>query len=488
MKKLFIVSSLLVSSVISKAQQIITSTSPGTTNIKMVRLEQGKFLMGGLGYRQDYDERPAHAVRISSPFNMSATEITNAQYEKFDPAHKKYRGLHGLSANDDDAVIMVDFHDAMAFCKWLSKTENKSYRLPTEAEWEYACRAGSFTAYFTGDGLPVAQQNSQEIMWNVKPVSLKVGQHGANPWGLYDMSGNVEEWCLDWYGPYIAATVTDPVGRASGLYRVTRGGSFGTPVRFLRSSNRSGMIPADKSWLVGFRIVEGNAPSGKALPGLISPVERSVSQQKFVWSKPAAMAMAKPIFIDPVPFVLRPENPDSLMMYDHNHCPAITWCPNGDLLAVWFSTDDEAGREMEILTSRLRAGKSTWDRPSLFFKVPDRNMTGSSLLMNPANGVLYFMNGVETAGSWQNLAMVQRTSKDNGASWSDPEMADPDHKMRNQVIAGMFATKEGYLIQAADATPWGQGGTALHISKDLGKTWQLTGRDTSTPSFIGGGS
>ncbi len=485
---LFILTGLFVSSVASQGQQVMTEASTGTANIKMVKVKQGKFLMGSIGYRQDYDERPAHAVKISSSFNMSATEITNAQYEQFDPTHKKYRGLHGLSTNDDDAVIMVDFAEAVAYCAWLSKKENKNYRLPTEAEWEYACRAGTFTAFFTGDGLPAAQQNSQETMWTIKPVSLRVGQHGANPWGLYDMHGNVEEWCLDWYGPYLPASVTDPVGRASGLYRVTRGGSFGTPVRFLRSSNRSAMIPADKNWLVGFRIVEGNLPSGKALPGLTSPVQKFVEQQKFVWPKPAGAAAAKAVYLDPLPFVLKPQNPDSLMMYDHNHCPAITWCPNGDLLAVWFSTDEESGREMEILSSRLRKGKNAWDQPSLFFKVPDRNMTGSSLLMNPANSTLYFMNGVEAAGSWQHLAMVQRTSEDNGASWSDPQLADPHHQMGNQVIAGMFATREGYLIQAADAVPGGQGGTALHISKDFGKTWQRTRKDTLTPSFVAGGS
>ncbi|MEJ7768240.1 MAG: SUMF1/EgtB/PvdO family nonheme iron enzyme [Chitinophagaceae bacterium] len=487
-KSLLIFTALCVSLIVLKAQQTSTKKTGETAIIQMINVQAGRFLMGSAGYRQDYDERPAHAVTISSSFNMAATEITNAQYEQFDPKHRKYRGLHGLSKNDDDAVIMVDYSEAAAFCKWLSEKEGKNYRLPTEAEWEYACRAGTFTAYFTGDGLPAAHQNSQETMWNPKPVSLQVRTHGANQWGLFDMHGNVEEWCLDWYGPYTPESKIDPVGRASGLYRITRGGSFGTPVRFLRSANRSAMIPTDKNWLVGFRIVEGKPPSGKALPAIPSPAEKSITQKEFLWAVPTDLKIEKPVYLETISFVLKPANEDSPTMYAHNHCPAITWCPNGDLLAVWFSTDDEAGREMTILSSRLRKEKSSWEQPSLFFKVPDRNMTGSSLFVHRATNTLYFMNGVETAGSWQNLAMVLRTSKDNGASWTDPQMANPDHAMRNQVIAGMFSTSEGVLVQAADATPAGQGGTSIHVSRDLGKTWERPYKDSVTPSFTSGKS
>ena len=101
----------------------------------------------------DFDERPRHRITISRPFYMAATEVTNAQYEQFDPGHRQLRGKLGFSKEDDEAVVFVTWHDAGRFCEWLSKKEGQPYRLPTEAEWEYACRAGTTTAYHTGDSL-----------------------------------------------------------------------------------------------------------------------------------------------------------------------------------------------------------------------------------------------------------------------------------------------------------------------------------------------
>lgn len=101
-------------------------------------------------------------------------------------------------------------------------------------------------------------------------------------------------------------------------------------------------------------------------------------------------------------------------------------------------------------------------------------MTGSSLLNN--KGTLVHINGVEAAGTWETLAMVMRTSTDNGATWSRPRIIAPEHARRHQVIAGSFRTKEGWLVQAADATPRSNGGTALHISKDNGLTWEDMGK------------
>ncbi len=195
---------------------------------------------------------------------MAATEVTNAQYEQFDPEHRELRGKLGFSKQDDEAVVFVRWHDAVKFCEWLSKKEDKSYRLPTEAEWEHACRAGTTTAYHTGDSLPKEFHKNARISWfpdpsrsrkNAEPVPLTVGRTIPNPWGLFDMHGNVEEWCCDWYGPCARAAQTDPVGRVGGDFKVTRGGSHSTEMLFLRSANRLATLPEDKSWLIGFRIV-----------------------------------------------------------------------------------------------------------------------------------------------------------------------------------------------------------------------------------------
>ncbi len=203
------------------------------------------------------------------------------------------------------------------------------------------------------------------------------------------------------------------------------------------------------------------------------------------WSK--GPSPLEPYFEGPIPFVHKPEQPMRIPMYPHNHCPSITWCDNGDLLAVWFSTKGEAGREMTILASRLRAGKSEWDLPSEFFKAPDRNMTGSSLLNN-GKGTLYHFNGLESDGTWGKLALVMRTSTDNGLSWSHPRLIDPEHRHRNQVIHGTSMTREGYLIQPCDAVHGGEGGTAIHISRDGGETWTEPGLGAPEPKFEQGKS
>src|SRR5262245_5902829 len=136
--------------------------------MKLVRIEPGEFTMG-TGERppesreewltRDEDEAPAHKVKIANPFFLGAQEVTNAQYEQFDPEHKKWHRQHGDSTAAVEPVIFVTWQQAADFCAWLAKKEGKPYRLPTEAEWEYACRAGTTTAFHTGDKLTPEQAN-----------------------------------------------------------------------------------------------------------------------------------------------------------------------------------------------------------------------------------------------------------------------------------------------------------------------------------------
>ncbi len=441
----------------------ITFFSQNINNIEVVEIPAGSYYMGSEGKGEDFDEAPVHKVNITHPFKMSRTEITNAQFEQFKPTHKLLRGKNGVSTEDDDAVVNVSYQDAVDFCKWLSKKEKKNYRLPTEAEWEYACRAGTYTKYYTGDGLPSSMIRNQVIARDYKPVSLKVGQTPPNAFGLYDMHGNVEEWCMDWYAPYKDQEQTNPVGAPQGEYRVTRGGSHHTPVNFLRSANRMAMIPEDKHSLTGFRVVQ----SDYELPSNI--IDKS-----------------KPFFLEPLVYVNPPLESSNVPFYSHNHQPSITWCDNGDLLAIWFSSNQENGRGMVVLSSRLKPGKDEWERPSLFFNVPDRNVTGSSLFNN-GKGKLFHINGVEAAGDWQNLIMVMRTSTDNGFTWTSPKIIAPEHTKRHQVISGTMMTSNGNIIQLCDAGPGGQDGAAIHISKDGGNTWSDPWDGAPMPDFKDGG-
>ena len=450
--------------------------------MKLIHLEPGDFQMGSES--GDRDERPVHPVTLTRPYRMSATEVTNTQYETFDPAHRELRGKRGLSSGNDEAVIFVSWYEAAAFCRWLTEREGRPYRLPTEAEWEYACRAGTSAAYHTGETLPEAHHRAQTFSWDPQPVDLTVGQTPPNAWGLHDMHGNVEEWCLDWYGPYPDKPQTDPVGYATGVFKVTRGGSHNTDLAFLRSANRLATLPEDRHWLIGFRVVQAAAPQGAYLTDRPHPRwQEDVRSFAVNWER--AVSDGEPFFADPIAFVRPPTEDSDEPFFPHNHCPSITWCDNGDLLACWFSTVSERGREMTILASRLRHGAECWDRASEFFKAADRNMTGSSLF-NDGRGRLLHFNGLEAGGGWANLALVIRSSFDNGTTWSQPRLINAEHQRRNQVIDGTRITADGMLIQPCDAVWRGNGGTAVHLSVDGGETWFDPGAGAPPPDYTEG--
>jgi len=466
------------------AQMPVGREFTNSVGMRFVRIEPGSFIMGQEA-GGDWDERPCHKVNITRPFYMATTEVTNAQYEQLDPSHKDMRGKHNISKAANEAVIYVSWHDAVRFCERLSKKEGLPYRLPTEAEWEYACRAGTTTQYCTGDELPKAYHKEQKQTAFPKLVDLTVGMTPANPWGLYDMHGNVEEWCRDWYGPYPGSEQTDPVGRIDGDFRVTRGGSHNTRLSYLRSANRQGTLPEDKHWLIGFRVVIGQMPETEPLPVPQRQLwAKDVCQQLHDWQDGPNPKM--PYFKGPCNFVRIPPNSNGPLWSRHNHQPAITACPNGDLLAIWYTTTSERGRNLAVAASRLRRGGEQWEPAAPFWDAPDRNDHGNSLLWDRRDNTIYHFNGLSTSATWANLALIMRTSTDNGAAWSKARIIHPVHTYRHQVIQGPFITTEGYFVVPCDAVPGGSGGSAIHISRDGGKTWRDPGEDRPKPEFAAG--
>jgi formylglycine-generating enzyme required for sulfatase activity len=452
--------------------------------MKLVRIEPGEFTMGtgaepphgrAAWLERDADESPAHRVRITRPFYLGAHEVTNRQFEAFDPTHRPFRGKDGISPGDDDPVVHVTWRQAVDFCAWLSKKENVPYRLPTEAEWEYACRAGTTTAYGTGARLTPADANVGRAGDGELTKAVRVGSYRANAWVLFDMHGNVAEWCHDWYGPYDAAAQTDPVGRADGDARVVRGWSFLIPTRerdgsrLCRSANRSGHLPEDANRFTGFRVVLGEPPATRPLPRVPAAYQQNVKQMPAPTAGPDA---GRPYFVN---FTAEGRNPTipkdawGPIFINHNHFSAVCVCPNGDVLACWYTTVTEPGRELAQAGSRLRAGSDRWDPASLFFDVPDVN-DHAPVLFSDGKRVYHFCT--QSLVGWDNASNIMRYSDDNGVTWSHPRVIlsrdDPRHL--SQPCSALL-TKNNVLVLACDGD--------LHkdervlTSADRGRTWRV---------------
>jgi formylglycine-generating enzyme required for sulfatase activity len=250
-------------------------------------------------------EHPQHRVRITRPFYLGTFEVTRGQFRRFveDTAYKTdaekgkepgvlvdYRAQErsfdknyswrniGFQQTDEHPVVAVSWNDAMAFCQWLSRKEGETYRLPTEAEWEYACRAGTTTRYYSGD-----DPETLATVANVADAALKakfpkfefsmkasdgyvftapVGQFKPNAFGLYDMHGNAFEWCSDWFGKdYFGKSPTDdPTGPGTGEHRVMRGGAWNWTPIFTRSADRAGYWPNGRTDNIGFRVARTSYP------------------------------------------------------------------------------------------------------------------------------------------------------------------------------------------------------------------------------------
>jgi formylglycine-generating enzyme required for sulfatase activity len=457
----------------------------------------------------DWDESPVRQVKISHSFFMGATEVTNAQYEQFDPQHRKLRP-RGKESADDDAVVNVNWDDANAFCQWISQKEGKSYRLPTEAEWEYACRAGTKTLFNTGDTLPdgyqpagqvegfsqffpsansvatnkidVANQNASSSSSPAAPVlpsyyrmtkkaSLEVGRGPANAWGLYGMHGNAEEWCLDWYASYDPAQTVDPVGPVDGEFRVVRGGANWQLARLLRSANRLSMEPWVRNSIIGFRVVQAEAPpppTATALPVMPSsnPPAPALKNEK--------VDLAKPFFAGPARYVNIPPGSEGPLFSTHNHDPAITVFPNGDVFILHYTCDTEFGHELAVAATRLPVGASAFTPPVLFYQCADANNHAPALFVDRQGTIFHFNGNRAMPGS------IVRTSIDNGQTWSHARPLNDDF----QPSEANIQTKDGRILETCDSR-FDNAGTVT-MSADNGRTWTKLSDETIRPVYESG--
>jgi len=477
-----IVSVLLVSSAFLHASEVITNS----IGMELAAIPTGSFVMGE-DSDGDWDERPAHRVNISRPFKISTVEVTLEQFRQFRPTHPVSFGGKATG---------VSWYDAVAFCEWLSKREGKSYRLPTEAEWEYACRAGATTPFWSG---------------NTAPTNAEA----ANAWGLRGTHDEVMEWCHDWHGVYLAGEKTDPVGPTSGTTRVVRGDKPDDDSRlkdekgrkaedYHRSANRAGLPPAfgltrrggtndveqPGSHRIGFRVAQAVMPSTKPDEVFVPFVQRVLNSQSLITSAATKQVLKtaprQPYFRKRHLLPIPPDNaPDEAIaaagfppsFRKHNHCPALEVCPNGDVLVILYTSYFEYEPGVSFMAARLRFGQDEWDFPGPMFDTPDVNDHAPLLWTDWSTGRMWFFWGWPKvrAGAYPFQWM---TSDDSGATWSEvrfPNFTGAIGPHSRQPINTALRAADGTIYVASDGE---QGSSVLWGTKDGGATWIDTGGRT----------
>lgn len=231
-----------------------------------VYVEGGTFQMGDAWEGENPDGKPVHSVTLSG-FYMAEKEISQSIYERV-------MGSNPSAAKAPDLPVeSVTWYEAVDFCNRLSERNGfekvytvngttvsmdlskNGYRLPTEAEWEYAARSkGRNDRLWSGTNKEKEIENYAWYYWD-DPAPHPIGTKKPNDLGIYDMTGNVEEWCWDWYGPYTKASKTDPTGPASGTYRAARGGAWNWDADYSRTVRRDGFTPTKRYDVMGFRVV-----------------------------------------------------------------------------------------------------------------------------------------------------------------------------------------------------------------------------------------
>ena len=241
----------------AKPQRKAGDVYTNSLGMKFAWIPPGTFLMGSPANEPERsDDETQHGVTLTKGFHLGVHQVTQAQWQAVMGANpSNFKGENNLP------VEQVSWDDCVAFCEALGKKDGRTYRLPTEAEWEYACRAGTTTPFHFGDTISVNQSNydgnytySNGKKGVYRQKMTPVGSFPANAWGLFDMHGNVWEWCADWFGPYPEGELKDPQGFIGGEARVLRGGSWSFNPRFCRSACRYWRAPGSRDYDLGCRV------------------------------------------------------------------------------------------------------------------------------------------------------------------------------------------------------------------------------------------
>ena len=443
-----------------------------------------------------FNERPRHKVTISQPFYICDTEVTIDQFRRFRAEYPGYDKFAPYASG-------VSWYDAVAFCEWLSKKEGKPYRLPTEAEWEYVCRAGTNTTYSSGDFRPEPET--------------------ANAWGVKNMHTNIAEWCWDWHGIYPEKPQEDPVGPDHGWFKIVRGGcldytQLGQPF-YSRCSNRaaapptfgppppeymakqldgqnmgmaealnsrfktSGVIPGRHG--IGFRVVLGQMPESSPASAQLPFWHKCVKQSSHGVER--GPEPDKPYYRTRLPY------PDfgGRSLVDvaweigiergyggGHHNSALQALPNGDLLAGYYNTMLGGERDacVSIMTMRLRHGANEWDMPSSWPDMVDAD-DEAPIFWNDDGKIWLFWGCPRMEAGYP---FQYTTSTDNGATWAPVQFPLFEAKIgpfSAQPTTSAFRDSKGTIYVAVDGSrpPIS---SELFAGKNDGKTWYDTGGRT----------
>lgn len=435
----------------------------------------------------DFDELPAHTVRITRAFRISVTEVSPAEYKLFDPSYEPGPATSAYAAG-------ISWQQAMAYCAWLTKKTGKPWRLPTEAEWEFVARAGGTKLFGSSDNMPKVDT--------------------PNAWGVENLGVGRPEWTLDWYGPYQDKEQTNPFGAATGYTRVVRGGGLdyrksatkdhpdlnvpATSPYFERPANRASMPPSYSSpdGDIGFRVVQAPMPAGVPTPPTRFFFETAVKQQ--------------PIAPDAVT-----AGPDGSKPWYHVHelfpnlaghsMPGVGWklglapglgvnyhnssiivLPNGDLLASYYNAPvSEDDPDQTILTMRRRAGSEDWDMPEPYPVFADAALAGPVYWNDTTHpGKIWMFWGFPRLVGAPPFCFA--TSDNNGVAWSQvqfPNFPNPIGKYVSQPINSIVRAKDGTIYIPTDSSGRDDDGngsiSAVWATSDEGKTWYDTGGRTA---------